>query len=779
MFDVHSRRRPLAGAVSLLPALLITAIALGPGAAVGEAATKPEIAAVWVTEVVATSARLRAEINPEAARTTYHFNYISATAYEANVKAGREGFAGAVKVPAGADPSAGEGTAKVMVYQSIGNLIPENSYRYRLQATNAAGIETSATYAFTTQGLGGGTFLADQRGWEMVSPIDKNGGQIQAAGQIHSGGILQAAADGNSITYSSTASFGQGAEGAPDASQYISRRSSSGWSTQNITTPMLSGSYGENPNGVPYQLFSPDLNRGLLLNGLHCRQEEPAPCSVANPSLPGTEAPAGYENYYLRNNETGTYAALLTHQNSPSLTESADLFNLALAGTTPDLKHVIVSTCAKLTQEATEVSTPEGCELGGKNLYEYSEGKLRLINILPGQSQGTPGAYLAAQSGAVSADGSRVYFGELEDGPLYLREGTNTYQVSAGPGAAFQTATPDGTVAFYIEGGHLYSYAVASHTATDLTPTGGVAGVLGTSEDGSYVYYALSSGALYLWHAGGATEVASSAQASDWPPATGTARVSADGTTLLFLSKGSLTGYDNTDQKTGMPDSEVFLYITGASHVSCLSCNPTGARPLGPSQIPGAIANGDPARALAGEIVTDSYKPRTLSANGRRVFFESADGLVLQDTDNAPDVYEWEAQGEGTCATAGGCLSAISSGRAGATFADASATGSDVFFITEGQLVPGDPGSADLYDAREGGGFPEPPSPISCQGDACQTLPPEPEDPEPGTLRENPGNPPLKLPEAKKCRKRHHLRNGHCVKNPKNKHKKRGRRARR
>ena len=52
------------------------------------------------------------------------------------------------------------------------------------------------------------------------------------------------------------------------------------------------------PDGVPYQLFSTDLSRGLLLNGTHCRAEEGL-CPISNPPLPGTDAPAGYQNYYL------------------------------------------------------------------------------------------------------------------------------------------------------------------------------------------------------------------------------------------------------------------------------------------------------------------------------------------------------------------------------------------------------------------------------------------------------------------------------------------------
>jgi hypothetical protein len=142
-----------------------------------------------------------------------------------------------------------------------------------------------------------------------------------------------------------------------------------------------------------------------------------------------------------------------------------------------------------------------------------------------------------------------------------------------------------------------------------------------------------------------------------------------------------------------------------------------------------------------------------LSANGKRVFFDSRDALSLADTDGAPDAYEWEAPGEGSCAAAGGCASLISSGRSagGARFIDASAGGADAFFLTEGSLVKSDPGAADLYDARVGGGFPDPIPPIACEGDACQPLPSPPVDPTLTTLLAGPGNPSIRFPRLN-CR---------------------------
>jgi hypothetical protein len=151
-----------------------------------------------------------------------------------------------------------------------------------------------------------------------------------------------------------------------------------------------------------------------------------------------------------------------------------------------------------------------------------------------------------------------------------------------------------------------------------------------------------------------------------------------------------------------------------------------------------------------------------LSSDGSRVFFDSSDVLAVGDTNQRPDVYEWEADASGDCRREGGCVALISNGRSAepSAFVDASADASDVFFLTEASLVPGDPGSFDVYDDREGGGFPVPPAPIPCDGDACQALPEAPEDPTPGTLVPNGGNPPLSVAKPKTKKPHHKRRHG-------------------
>jgi hypothetical protein len=611
--------------------------------------------------------------------------------------------------------------------------------------------------------------LPDNRAWEMVSPLEKNNSGMRGIDENSGGGVVQASADGSSITYVSPGSF-LNPQGAPSGSQYLSTRGSEAWSTQNITTPMVSYTYARAGEGTPYEAFSSDLARRLLING-----QETWP--VENPPLPGTGAPPGYQNFYLYDKNRGGFQALLT---SPP-GESSQTFRIELTGATPDLKHVVIATNAALTTGMIDTG-----ELN-RNLYEWANGQFQPINLLP---NGTPAPGAAVGSGSfeshtVSDDGSRVFWktlpGEPQERFLYVREnGTETVQVDASHGpskeaeAVFRTASYDGSKAFFTdrfpltkdstanelsEGEDLYEFDVNSRQLSDLTvdknagdPNGAsVQGVAGASEDGSLLYFVakgvlagvnsegrlpVSGGFnLYVHDGEGRTTFVATlspddemertpeeqkeglAQARDWKSSVGarTTRVTSDGRHLVFMSDASLTKYKNIDASTGNPDQEVYSYAydgTGAGRLSCVSCNPSGALPVGASRIPGGtdFSSG----GVGGEAL---YQPRVLSEDGSRVFFDSSDALVPADTNGKQDVYEYE----------NGQPYLISGGTSGESseFVDASANGDDVFFLTSQALVPQDIDTlVDVYDARVGGGFSPPPTPAPpCGGEGCLPLP--------------------------------------------------------
>ncbi len=388
---------------------------------------------------------------------------------------------------------------------------------------------------------------------------------------------------------------------------------------------------------------------------------------------------------------------------------------------------------------------------------------------------------------------------DSEEAHLYVRDmvGEKTYQLG-GSRPLFQTMSNDGSKVLFMEFGELYEFDTSTGVQSDLTASHGAgesnAGVqdqvVGENEDGSTVYFVakgvLASGAvagednLYVMREGADgwnTSYIATLSSEDKPDWIGnealagrggriaqlgniTSRVSPDGKYLAFMSDRPLTSYDNVDALSGQRDEEVYLYDAQTARLACASCNPTGARPVGLFNENGTgggplvdkaaiwrnhwIAGSLPGwsgPASFGEV--SQYQPRFLSNEGR-LFFDSPDALVAQDTDGLEDVYEFEPVGMGDCEDAsgtfseraGGCVSLISSGTSSdeSAFLDASETGNDVFFDTASKLVAADyDNSFDVYDAHacsaEVPCAAEPVSPPACTTEAsCRPAPsPQPE----------------------------------------------------
>jgi hypothetical protein len=195
-----------------------------------------------------------------------------------------------------------------------------------------------------------------------------------------------------------------------------------------------------------------------------------------------------------------------------------------------------------------------------------------------------------------------------------------------------------------------------------------------------------------------------------------TARVSPDGRYLAFMSDRSLTNYDNRDAHSGERDEEVFLYDSATSKLTCVSCDPTGARPKGvfeSGEYPGPLV--DRPRVWAGRwlaatipgwtrttLFVANYQSRYLLNDGR-VFFNATDALVPEDASGQFEVYEYEPGRAGTCGQESGCVALMSAGQSGTetAFLDASSEGDDVFFLTSARLSGQDGDNAlDVYDAH-------------------------------------------------------------------------------
>jgi DNA-binding beta-propeller fold protein YncE len=459
-------------------------------------------------------------------------------------------------------------------------------------------------------------------------------------------------------------------------------------------------------------------------------------------------------------------------------------------GASPDLAHVVLSSKVALTETAVENGLYEWSagKLRLVSVLPPSEGGKAVKGELGSGSKDRLAAAVSSDGSRVvwahefgmGKRGLYLYDGAVgEEGVTVrldrVRGGSGTGSVAP----LFQAASSDGSRVFFTDEQRLKSDSGATSgqadlyecrivesepgepecELSDLTPLNGTepasvqGSVLGASADGSRVYFVAKGVLAVNSNAAGETATAgdynlyvsdngvsnfmttlSSSDRLDWlggpVPAAyeSTARVSANGQWVAFMSQRSLTGYDNRDAHSGKPDEEVYLYDAEAERLVCASCTPTGARPTGTEysrapSAPGALDFGEDGiwqqrQWLAASIpgwTLPQYQSRYLDNTGR-LFFNTRDALVPQDVDGTWDVYEYEPPGVPAgpheCTTAspmysersGGCVSLISAGRSpeDSAFLDASETGGDVFFVTGEKLVPQDfDTSLDIYDAHE------------------------------------------------------------------------------
>ncbi|HVY95889.1 MAG TPA: hypothetical protein VHA54_02905 [Solirubrobacterales bacterium] len=675
-----------------------------------------------------TTALLGGRVDPENSPTKYWVELGSDTSYGTSVPLSENGDAGA-------------GTNPNFVTQKATGLQPSTTYHYRLVAESPVGKVRGADKTFTTApatGLGsafGGAALPDGRAWEMVSPVAKNQADVWPI-------KAEASASGDALAFASQGSFaGQPTAKGALLTDYLSRRGGTAWATQGITPPR--GRFSLNELG--YHEYSDDLRFGRMKR-LETNDESLDPGSGLDPS-----DPVPHDRFYIRDNATGRYR----------------LQPEGFVGASQDFGKMIV--------QSGEELTPTGCTFFC--VYEKEGGETRLANMVEG---GLGGTWEYSQYAGISKDGSRVFFVSIVLGPhLYARvNGTSTVQIDESERTVPPTGGSPGAVLAGISGASgervlfvtpeqlvdadedshndLYVWDGGKPEGSRLTllSEGDMPGVeaefgqvLGSAGDrlaeqsSQRGYFTASNQVIagqpeapgtkiYYWDAAGAqprlsyvTTLASDTLRNENVPTSGTGEggpatvhTSPNGRYLAFASSERLTAYDNGGHQ------EIYRYDGIADQLICVSCDPEGR----------------PARSAAQfnmETIAESsyvlpHLARSVTDDGR-TFFEAKDNLSPKDSNGQTDVYEYSE----------GAPQLISSGRnpEGARFLDASASGNDVFFVTSEPLVGWDRGDdLDAYDARVGGGLPEPPPPaIGCDGDSCQPAPNPPNDPTPASSNFN------------------------------------------
>ena len=751
------------------------------------------LSATSAASAAADARRLVAQVNPMGADTRYYFEYGTGSCASVPSTCTR-----APASPGDVGEGVGDREASVEVTS-----LPPGAYHYRIVAENALGTGRSAEGTFTIVTLARG--LLDGRAWEMVSPPDKHGAPVEAL--TREGGLILAAEGGDAITYVADGAITEEAQGnrSPEMQQVISTRGPEGWSSQDIVTPQTRAQALEVGRAPEYQFFSPDLSLalvepaggaepplapGVTKKTMYVRDNATGaylPLVTEANVAPGTGF-GDQVNFVsatpdLSHVILSSGVALTGSSSGPGLYEWAQgklqfvsVLPSGVPAHEPELGYYHVAANAVSSDGSRVIWTTfeEGLHRG--HLYMRDTASGETIQLDAAQGVAEPGGVGVAQFQSASSDGSRVFFTDKQ---------RLTADSTAEPGAENAGKADLYECEILEEHGKLackLSDLTVDHTAGGHAAVQGF--LFGAGEDGSTVYLVAQGvlasnengsgeGAepggenLYELHDAG-TEwsrtfiaVLSSEDKAEWgegviPGDTAflTARVSPNGRYLAFMSAASPTGYDNEDATSKHVgerlDEEVYLYDSSSASLTCVSCDPTGARPVG---VFDTVESGEGLGLLvdrrgvwlghwlagnipgwtAQSIVSALYQSRYLSNEGR-LFFNSPDDLVAQASNHKEDVYEYGPAGVGSCeSSSGGCVALISSGSSAeeSAFLEATPSGNDVFFLTAAKLLPQDTDTAfDVYDARvctqESPCLtPPPPPPAGCStADACRPAPP-------------------------------------------------------
>jgi hypothetical protein len=529
--------------------------------------------------------------------------------------------------------------------------------------------------------------LPECRALEQVSAVHKGAGEIfiEWKGQELQYNVASSL-DGNSVNYISAAAV-PGQPSGPLSKSISARRGDSGW----VSTGNDAAALGQSDMAV-VQAVSDDGSKTLTFG-------KATLAAGAGPSA---------RNWYVRDLVTGTYTAVTraVPGGGPGGGGTA-----AVLGATPDFSHIVFQDQDPHVAEAIPTA-------GSTQVYDYSSGTVRLASVLPDGSPAQAG--VTHQSGRVSRDGSRVFFVAADSNQIYVRiDGRVTRPVSVSQktvpdpspaGGQLSAISNDGRFAFFTTSDQLIDedtdsdqnlYVYDTVTSELRRAPGGGHEVAGTSDDGRTAYL-LDGSQLSVWRNGAVTPFG--VTFDTWTRNRTTFRVSTDGAHFVFPSREGLTAYDNRGFQ------EVYVYDAVADRLACASCPADGRPPTADALLP-------PANDVVFPGTDIAAISRSMSADGRRVFFSTAERLVPADVNSAIDAYEY----------VNGQAHLLSTGRSSSNsiFLQASADGRDAFFSTRERLTASDKDDmVDIYDARVDGGFAQPEPTLPCVEDGCQGVVP-------------------------------------------------------
>jgi len=726
--------------------------------------SEPTIGSLSSSHVTATSAELKARINPQGFKTEYHFEYGTTPSYGTSVPA--------------PDAEVGNGTTDQSVSFQLEDLQPV-TYHFRVVATNKWGIKYSSDQTFefyppncpnahVRQQTGAG-FLPDCRAYELVSAAYAGGAIIFGGYGIH-----------NDSPYAdNTYAYGAGLGLIPNAGEptnanvdrYVATRTSEGWVSHYVGVP------GNKALGVGFPSGSTNGSEFLSTNDgdYEGRFSEQSPYLYSNEGELLGRLPTNHES--VPGGEHGI--AVETRQ----IGQEGNRYGNTVEMPSPDYSHYVFASNTVAYAENGVIGAPGSVydnNVAEKTVTVVSKTASGDIPKGAGSDwteEGSDAEYMTIP--AISTDGSHIlmatdggvcnhisiYDGKLghfrnicdpsDPSHLYMRvNDAVTYEIAEGHAVNFIGMTSDGSKVFFtsneqltaddtdhstdlymwsLENGNpsITRISTANNGAgnTDACiPAGGwtsgcgIVPVTGGLSERNLAFgadnsIASESGDVYFY----SPEMLDGSKGllnqqnlyvyregqvhyvTTFSPGSAVSRinVSPDGSHMAFMTRQQITGYENHGYM------EMYSWDPSSGELTCVSCNPSGAAPT--SDVQGSESG-------------------LFMANDGRTFFYTTEALVPQDTDNIHDVYEY-TEGRAQLITQGtGARDITITNNNGftttreATFLGVSADGINVYFSTFDVLVGQDQNGQYLkvYDARTDGGFPFVPISASCEAaDEC------------------------------------------------------------
>jgi hypothetical protein len=625
-----------------------------------------------------TTAKFGGAVNPNNSPTTYHFEYVGDAGFQAS------GFAGATSVPS-PDASAGSGGTAVSVAKEATGLDRGTTYHLRLVATSGAGSAASAPTTFTVEASGtcanealrkeqvsttlpapiGTTGMPACMALEMASPPAKENQPVKNGNQQNN----SISVDGEHVLFRTGAALGEtaGVVDVAAADVYVASRNENGWTTR--ATILRQMNLASEPRGL-----APDLSSWFQI-------------------APET----GDLNSELKYQAWGsTLGGSATAFSSLLVTPDAPQNIASYAGSSADASHLYIKTGNQGAADGARFlpndPKPAG-EVARNNVYVLALGEdgqpapMQLLardrfgkawgancgarvggDINASLVAGTTSQRVRVQ-GAISADGSRVYFSARPSQPAGVTcNGTNNRmrileraETLAGPEISelaqnectriapacdatdgddyFQGASADGNRVYFVTNRQLVNSDLDSGAPCGLG-TGQATGC------DLYLYEKLPGGGhkLVQVSAGDATDPTPGAGAKVLNNIAG---ISTDGSHVYFAAEGVLTTKPNelgAVAKAGAGQINLYLYERDTAY------------PSGRTVFVGALATQDTGE-LWGATKIEAFGPSSvypvpamdadgkIGGDGHVLLFRSKAGLTPNDTDASKrDVYRYDSQ---------------------------------------------------------------------------------------------------------------------------------------